>query len=192
MEFSDIYTKNGLADYINKGILEVGEFTYGLPQILHWGENTKLRIGKFCSIADGVKIFLGGNHRTDWITTYPFSGLGFKDVWTEACDIKGHPATKGNVVIGNDVWIGYEAAIMSGVTVGDGAVIAARAVVAKDVEPYSIFGGVPAKEIRKRFSSEEINKLLEIKWWDWPEEKLRKNLHIICSDNISELFKLSN
>lgn len=189
MELEYIYTKNRLIDYINKGIAEIGDFTYGFPKILHWGEDAKLKIGKFCSIADEVVIFLGGNHRYDWITTYPFSGSGFNKKWPEAAGIKGHPATRGDVVIGNDVWIGYGVTILSGVTIGDGAVIGARSVVTKDVKPYLIIAGTPAKEVKKRFTEVEIEKMMEIKWWDWPEEKIKNNLHILCSSNINKILK---
>jgi len=164
--------------YINK----IGKHTYGEPLILHWGENSKLTIGNFCSIADNVKIFLGGNHRIDWVTTYPFNALS--DIWDNAKDIVGHPATKGNVIIGNDVWIGYGATILSGVTISDGAVIGAEAVVTKDVSPYAIVVGNPAREIKKRFSDENIKKLLKIKWWDWEDSEISKKIHLLCSGNI--------
>ena len=179
----NFYTKDLLKDLGN--LVEIGDYTYGKPQIMHWGEDAKLKIGKFCSIADRVTIFLGGNHRLDWITTYPFSALSQE--WPEAKDIKGHPRTKGDVIIGNDVWIGFGATIMSGVTIGDGAVIGAMSVVAKNVEPYSIVGGNPIKEIKKRFSENEIEKLLEIKWWNWPLEKIKRNTKILCSNNLKEI-----
>lgn len=164
--------------YINK----IGKHTYGEPLILHWGENSKLTIGNFCSIADNVKIFLGGNHRIDWVTTYPFNALS--DIWDNAKDIIGHPATKGDVIIGNDVWIGYGATILSGVTISDGAVIGAEAVVTKDVSPYAIVVGNPAREIKKRFSDENIKQLLKIKWWDWEDSEISKKIHLLCSGNI--------
>ena len=144
-----------------------------------------LKIGKFCSIANDVQIFLGGNHRIDWITTYPFSVL---NSWPEAKDIKGHPCTKGDVIIGNDVWIGRKTLILSGVTIGDGAIVGARSVVTKDVAPYSIVAGNPAKLIRKRFDEKTIEKLLEIKWWDWNLEKIKKNLPLLLSNNIEQFF----
>lgn len=185
MSTGKFYTKDLLADYNN--IVEVGDFTYGKPKILHWGEKAELKIGKFCSIADEVVIFLGGNHRIDWITTYPFPAI--VNDWPEAKDIEGHPTTKGNVIIGNDVWIGYGATILSGVTVGDGAVIGARAVVTKDVDPYSIVTGNPARLIRKRFDEKVIDKLLAIKWWNWPIEKIKKNIKLLCSGDIDNLFR---
>jgi len=115
---------------------DIGEWTYGYPVIKSWREGTTLRIGRFCAIADGVTILLGGEHRVDWATTYPFSRL-FK----EARQYTGHPRSKGDVVIGHDVWIGNDALILSGVNVGNGAVVAAGSVVAHDVAPYSIVGG---------------------------------------------------
>lgn len=176
-----IYTRDKLQNWIDQGIVEVGEYTYGLPTILHWGEPTKLFIGKYCSIAKAVVIFLGGNHRTDWITTYPFSHL---PGWPEAEGIPGHPASKGNVTIGNDVWIGYNVNIMSGVTIGDGAVIGSGSIVTKYVEPYSIVAGNPAKLIKYRFTSEDIEKLLKIQWWNWEEEKVHLLVPYLLSDNL--------
>ncbi|HEX5127349.1 MAG TPA: CatB-related O-acetyltransferase, partial [Rhodocyclaceae bacterium] len=122
----------------------IGRGTYGDDLLVrNWNEGTTLRIGNYCSIAAGVKIYLGGEHRTDWVTTYPFSAL-----WPEAAHIEGHPRSKGDVTIGNDVWIGTEAMILSGVTIGDGAVIGARAVVSRDVPPYAIVAGNPASVVR--------------------------------------------
>lgn len=176
------YTKDAFKNHSN---IMVGDYTYGLPKVFHWGEDAKLRIGKFCSIAENVLIYLGGNHRTDWITTYPFPWI-----FPEAHHIKGHPATKGDVIIGNDVWIGNFAVILSGVTVGDGAVIGANAVVTKNVSQYSIVVGNPAREIKKRFSEEEIEILIKIKWWDWPIQKIKENLELLCSNNIKQLLKI--
>ena len=176
----EIFTKNLLRG--NQFI--IGDFTYGKPKVHHWGESATLQIGKFCSIAINVNIFLGGNHRTDWVTTYPFSVL--TKYFPMANGIVGHPATKGNVVIGNDVWIGNGATIMSGVTVGDGAVIGAMAVVAKDVKPYEIVIGNPARPIKKRFSDEIIEKLLILQWWNLSIEDIEKIMPLLCSD--AELF----
>ncbi len=141
----------------------------------------RLMIGKFCSIACGAKfLFNSANHSLSSLSTYPFPifyeewGLDRKNV-AEAWD------NKGDIVIGNDVWIGYEAVILAGVTVGDGAVISARAVVTKDVPPYTIVGGIPAKPIRKRFSEETISELLALKWWDWPKERIARKIPAIQS-----------
>jgi acetyltransferase-like isoleucine patch superfamily enzyme len=164
--------------YENENI-SVGEFTYGLPQIAAWGEGAKLKIGKFCSIADEVCFVLGGEHRHDWITTYPFSALTEKFSY-----IKGHPKSKGDIIIGNDVWIAKGAKIMSGVNIGDGAVVGAYSLIVKDVPPYAIVGGNPAKLIRFRFSEEVINKLLMTKWWDWDEDLLELAIPFLQSNNI--------
>ena len=160
----------------------IGDWTYGKPIVYRWNDETKLRIGKYCSIADGVKIILGGEHRTDWVSTYPFSEF-FKDVKA----IKGHPATKGNVIIGSDVWIGSQALILSGVTIGHGAIIGAGSVVCKDVAPYSIVAGNPAKPIRLRFDEAKIAALLKIAWWDWPAAKIEAALPVLFSGDV-QLF----
>lgn len=149
----------------------------------------KLIIGKYCSIASGAKFMMSGNqgHRHDWIATYPLDILE-----EDAASSKKFPAAylpKGDTVIGNDVWIGFEALIMPGVKIGDGAVIAARAVVTRDVQPYAIVGGNPAKIIKMRFSDEEISKLLKLKWWDWPVEKIRENIDKLRSGDVNRLIK---
>ena len=144
----------------------------------------KLIIGKFCMIASDVTFIMNGaNHLNDAITTYPFAIFG-KD-WSGAMDGKEYPQ-KGNTVIGNDVWIGYGATIMPGVTIGDGAIIATRSVVTKDIAPYAIVGGNPAKEIRKRFSEPDIEKLLKTSWWDWPIEKITQNVQNLTGTKIEE------
>ena len=144
--------------------------------------NDRLKIGKFCSIAYGTKfLFNGANHTLNSLSTYPFPVLA--DEWNLAEPITDAWDNKGDIVVGNDVWIGFEAVIMAGVTIGDGAIIGSRAVVTKDVEPYSIVGGIPAKLIRKRFSEEKILELLEMKWWNWSEEMIKKNLDRIMNTN---------
>lgn len=152
--------------------------------------NDKLIIGKFCSIACGSKfLFNSANHTLKSLSSYTFPL--FYEAW--AHDLKPNEAwdNKGDIVIGNDVWIGYEAVIMSGVTIGDGAIIGARAVVTKDVPPYTIVGGVPAKPIRKRFSDEDIATLLAIKWWDWPADKISIGIPHIQSGNIQAIKDMS-
>ena len=152
-------------------------------RVLSWGEGAKLRVGKFCSIADGVTILLGGNHRTDWITTYPFNVL-----WPEAKEIHGHPMTHGDVIIENDVWIGLDAVILSGVRIGNGGVIGARSVVTRDVDAYSIVAGNPARKIRGRFTPKQIDALQQIAWWNWSEEKIRLSLPVLLSGRVDEFI----
>ena len=147
----------------------------------------RLRIGKFCSIACGAKfIFTSANHKLSSLSTYPFP-LFFEEWDLDKANLTDSWDNKGDIAIGNDVWIGYEAVVMQGVTIGDGAIIGARAVVTKDIPPYTIVGGVPAKPIRKRFPDEIISRLLEIKWWDWPDEKIKRNISAIQSGNIDDL-----
>ena len=148
----------------------------------------KLRIGKFCSIACGAKfLFNSANHTLGSLSTYPFPL--FYEAWEHGMSPAEAWDNKGDIVIGNDVWIGYEAVILAGVTVGDGAVIGARAVVTKDVPPYTIVGGVPAKPIRKRFSEAETARLLALKWWDWPVETIASHLRDIQSGNLEALTR---
>lgn len=161
--------------------VEIGDFSYGYPDIQQYGG--KLKIGKFCSFAPNVKIMLGGEHRTDWCSTYPFNAF-----MPEFSYIDGHPFSKGDITIGNDVWIGSDVTILSGVTIGDGSVIAANACVTQNVEPYTIVGGIPAKPIKKRFCDEEIERLLRIRWWDWKWEEIWQVIPVLQSDSLNELF----
>ncbi len=175
----------------------VGDYTYydDFENVENFEKNVKylfdfvgdkLIIGKFCMIASDVKFIMNGaNHLTDSLSTHPFSIFG--NGWEKAMEGKTYPQ-KGNITIGNDVWIGYNATIMAGVTIGDGAIIATNATVVKDVEPYSIVGGNPAKEIRKRFSEETIAKLLELQWWNWDIEKITANVQQLTSNNIDDLM----
>lgn len=146
----------------------------------------KLIIGRYCSIAHGV-LFLSSiaNHHMDGFSTYPFPAL-----WGKEAGYEYYYPDKGDTSIGNNVWMGCEAIVMPGVTVGDGAIIGTRALVTKDVEPFSIVGGNPAKLIRKRFDQEVIDKLLEIKWWNWPDEMVKKNASKIVGSDINELMKI--
>ena len=162
---------------------EIGEHTYGAPgaPIVIEAEYATLKIGKYCSIAREVLMILG-NHRWDTVTTYPFKAL--KTFWPEATEATDDHATRGNIVIGHDVWIGARANIMSGVTIGTGAVIATASVVTKDVPPYAIVGGNPARVIKYRFSKEVIKRLLAVAWWDWPEDIIRERMPLLMSDDI--------
>ncbi len=159
---------------------DIGEYTYGKPKVYAHDSDTKFKIGKFCSIARDVTISLGGEHHTKRVTTYPFEYF-FEDVWSH----ENHAGSKGNITIGNDVWIGHDATILSGVTIGDGAVIGAKTLVAKSIQPYEVVGGNPARKIRLRFSDSEIEKLLKIKWWDWPIEKILQETPYLLSEDIS-------
>jgi virginiamycin A acetyltransferase len=146
----------------------------------------KLHIGKFCMIASGVEFIMNGaNHLADAVSSYPFAIFG--DDWAHSMEGKTYP-TKGDIVIGNDVWIGYQATILSGVTVGHGAIIGSKSVVASDVPPYSIVAGNPARIIRKRFDDETIEKLLDLAWWDWDLEKITTHVAHLTGNDMSKLL----
>ncbi len=147
----------------------------------------RLIIGKFCSIACGAKfLFNSANHALGSLSTYPFP-IFFEEWDLPVEDIPAAWDNKGDIVVGNDVWIGYEAVILAGVTIGDGAVVGTRAVVTKDVPPYTIAGGIPARPIRKRFDESTIARLLELRWWDWPEERIREHIHAIQGGALDQL-----
>lgn len=141
----------------------------------------RLVVGKFCSIACGARfLFNSANHTLASLSSYPFPLL-FEEWGLEKKNVADAWDNKGDIVVGNDVWIGYEAVILAGVRIGDGAVIGSRAVVTRDIPPYTIVGGVPARTIRKRFDDTVIARLLELRWWDWPEEAVRRNIQAIAS-----------
>ncbi|SDW33589.1 virginiamycin A acetyltransferase [Lutibacter oricola] len=179
-----------LKNIIKNPNIVVGDFTYydDFEDVNNFEKNVKyhfdfigdkLIIGKFCMIASGVSFIMnGGNHLTEATSAYPFAIFGRN--WKNAMDGKTYP-TKGDTIVGNDVWIGHNATIMPGVTIGDGAIIASNSVVTKNVEPYTIVGGNPAKPIRKRFEENTIEKLLHLKWWDWELSKITENVQLLTS-----------
>ncbi len=153
---------------------------------IHLGED-KLIIGKFCALAKGVKFIMNGaNHKISGFSTYPFQifGNGWEKVTPQANELP----FKGDTIVGNDVWIGYESVIMPGITIGDGVIIAAKSVVVNDIAPYTIVGGNPAKLIRQRFDEKIIKKLLEIAWWNWDINKITRNLEKIVAADIDALL----
>lgn len=209
MDKSKIYPRTGdtqtvyLRSVITRKTIEVGDFTiyndfvndprdFEKNNVLyHYPINgDRLVIGKFCSIACGAKfIFNCANHALRSLSTYTFP-LFFEEWDLPKSELASAWDNKGDIIIGNDVWIGYDAVIMAGVTIGNGAIIGTRAVVTKDVAPYSIVGGVPAHEIRKRFAPEVVERLRELKWWDWPEEKIRKAIPAIQAGDVEALERI--
>lgn len=173
----------------------VGDFTYFSDidfekHVLHHYEfnGDRLIIGKFCQIASCVRFIMNGaNHQLNSASTFPFYIM---EGWNETPPAAEDLPNKGDTNVGNDVWIGYDAVIMAGVTIGYGAVVGTRAVVTKDVEPYSIVGGVPATEIRKRFAPDVIERIRALQWWNWQEEKIRKTISMIQSGDIEALEKI--
>jgi acetyltransferase-like isoleucine patch superfamily enzyme len=158
---------------------QIGRGSYGDLEVLEFGEGATLRIGAYCSFARGSQIFLGGEHRTDWVTTYPFTALDRR-----LAHIEGHPKTRGDVTVGSDVWFGREAMVMSGVTIGDGAVIGARSLVTKDVPPYAIASGNPARVVRERFAPEIVARLLAAAWWTWEPERIAAAAPLLLNSDI--------
>lgn len=173
------YTK----DHIQHPNVEIGDYTYGIPAIRWLLGEEKVRIGKFVSIAHNVNILMAGNHALNVVSSYPFARM--KNKYPKA---QGKcPVAKGDVNIGNDVWIGMGALILSGVTIGDGAIIGARAVVAKDIPPYGIAVGNPAEVVKKRFDNKTVEMLLRVQWWDWDEEKIRRNADVLSGTDVSKI-----
>jgi len=167
-------------------LLKIGHGTYGAENLIirSWDNSTRISIGKYCSIADNVHLFLGGNHDVSKISTFPFG------TETELIGIRpGQIQSRGHIKIGNDVWVGSHASIMSGVTIGNGAVIAAFAHVVRDVADYEVVGGNPAKHIKFRFSQEIIDQLMNLQWWDWPHEKVMKARDMLCTEPKVEQLK---
>ena len=166
--------------------MSVGRHTYGMSHVTITGnqKHRQLLVGSFCSLAN-CQVFLGEGHHTEWVSTFPFGAFpSFPSVLGQDM-----VAEKGNVVIGNDVWIGSGATIMSGVKVGDGAVVAANSHVCRDVPPFAIVGGNPARCIRMRFSDDVIRRMLDLKWWDFPDEAVNRLAHLLCSPNIEEFLQ---
>ena len=169
------------------GQFTISPYTYGRPKVRFPESGARLVIGRYGSIADGVEILLGGNHRLDWATTYPFPAL--PRLWPQAAGMTGHDTTRGDVVIGHDVWLGSQCMIMSGVTIGHGAVVAARSVVTRDVPPYAIVAGNPARVVRHRFDEARIASLLETTWWNRPRTEIERLIPLLLSERIDDLLE---
>jgi virginiamycin A acetyltransferase len=186
-----------LKNLIKNPNIIVGDYTYydDFETVENFEKNVKyhfdfvgdkLHIGKFCMIASGAEFIMNGaNHLVNAVSSYPFAIFG--DDWAHAMEGKTYP-NKGDIVIGNDVWIGYQATILSGVTVGHGAIVGSKSVVASDVPPYSIVAGNPARIIRKRFDEETIEKLLALAWWDWDLEKITTHVAHLTGNDVSKLL----
>ena len=181
-EIKTVENKLTIEKFSEKGLLEIGEHTYGEFEIdVYKGSEAEIKIGRFCSISKDVRFITGGVHPLNWISSFPFRiKWGIKGAYLD-----GMPSTRGPIIIENDVWIGTGATILSGVTIGNGAVILAGALVTNNVAAYTIVGGVPAKNVRQRFSDEEIAALEKIKWWTWSEHKLKQNINLLSSGDIA-------
>ena len=181
-----VLTKDALENLVDKYGHEFGDHSYGKPRVIG-SQFAKLSIGKFCSIGQDVDIVLA-NHRTNLVSTYPFNIFSAR--WPTASGSRPDHVARGNVIIGNDVWIGAKVVILTGVQIGDGAVVGAASVVRNDVPPYAIVAGVPAKIVGFRFSAETVDQLLQIRWWNWPDQKLADMLPFMLQDNVEEFIHL--
>lgn len=181
---ANAYTKDTLAKFVAAGKFVVGDHTYGPLILRYWGAPDKYvcRVGDYCSIADDVQVFLGGYHRPDWVSMYPFTAFA---EWRGSSSTRDHTVGRGDVTIGSDVWLGSRCTIMAGVTIGHGAVIGARTVVTRDVPPYAVVTGNPGRVVKYRFDEQTIAALLDIAWWDWPEVRVRQNLDLLLSGDIT-------
>ena len=174
-----------LEDLLASGVLSMGRHSYGAPRVRTFaGDSARVKIGSFVSIAEEVEFIPGGNHRVDWVSTYPFRWMfGLPGALED-----GHPASKGDIVVGHDVWLGTGARILSGVSIGNGAVVGAGAVVSRDVRPYAVVVGNPAREVARRFSDAQIESLERIRWWDWPQELILERVPLLCSPDVDALI----
>jgi len=185
-----------LKPFITSPLIDVGDYSYyddpaGAQRfqeenvLYHFGPE-RLVVGRFCAFATGVRFIMNGaNHRIDGVSTFPFPIFGAE--WAGSFDLLRDLPNRGDTIVGNDVWIGYEALVAPGVSIGDGAIVATRSVVTKDVRPYGIVAGNPAVEVRRRFSDSEIETLLEIAWWNWPIERVTKHVSLLMSGDVATL-----
>lgn len=162
------------------GELIIGKGTYG--NLIRRGNANTVTIGKYCSIADGVLFDCGFNHNSTFVTTFPFHTL--------YPELQSNILLKGDINIGSDVWLGEGSVVMSGVKIGHGAIIGMRCIVSKNVNPYEVVVGAPQKVLKKRFTDEQIEKLLQIAWWDWDIDRIKKNAHLLQSDNIGNFINI--
>lgn len=164
-----------------------GVGSYGLPKVHDWNEGSTLKIGAFCSIAANVEIFLGGHHHLNWVTTYPLATM-----LATSDPIPQYGYSRGDVLIGNDVWLCSNSIVLSGVSIGNGAVVAAGSIVTHNVEPYSVVAGNPARHIKWRFDESTRRKLLDIAWWNWSIDEITAQSELLCSANINALIEYAS
>ncbi|MFC1672945.1 CatB-related O-acetyltransferase [Pseudomonadota bacterium] len=191
-----------ISPHVTRANISVGDYSYydspDHPErfqddnVLHHYEHTgdRLIIGKYCALAHGVRFVMNGaNHRIDGVSTYPFPIFG--EGWGQHMDLLSDLPSRGDTVVGNDAWIGMEAMLMPGVTIGDGAIIGARAVVSRDVPPYSVVAGNPARVVRERFNRDEAARLVAVAWWDWPTEVVSEHVRTLMAGNVDEIEQIA-
>lgn len=178
-------TRIHLARLVRAHGFSIGAYSYGRPKVRFPESGRRLTIGSYCSIADKVEILLGGDHRLDWVSTYPFAAM--PGSWPGVAAPGDYHASRGDVTIGSDVWLGSGCLILSGVAIGHGAVVGARAVVARDVPPYAVVAGNPARLVRRRFDPETVAALVETAWWDLPREVVARLVPLLQSGQTAAL-----
>jgi len=187
---NNYFLKDNLKNEIKENFCNVGRWSYGNPKIYRWDFKSKLIIGNFCSLGPEIKIYLGGNHRTDWLTTFPFPANQFLKNFDKAKKIKNFHHSRGNIRIGNDVWIGGHSIILSGSLIGDGCVIGAGSLVTGKLDPYCIYAGNPIKKIRNRFRKAIIKKIIQTNWWNLDDQIINDISKYLCSNNYKAFFKI--
>ena len=187
--YKNYFLRDNLKLEIEKNLAVIGKWSYGNPTICRWDWESKIIIGNFCSLGPDICFFIGGNHKLDWITTSPLPAPQFSKVFKEANKIDiFSEKSRGNIEIGHDVWIGGRSTILSGVKIGTGAVIAAGTVVVNDVDPYTVSGGNPNKEIKKRFNDDVIKKILSTEWWLMRDQEIDVLSKYLLSNDIESFF----
>ena len=190
-KYKNYFLKDNLKNEIDANLAKVGNWSYGSPTIYRWDWKSKIIIGNFCSLGPDINFYVGADHRSDWISTSPLPASQFNETFKKAKHIKNFSISKGDTVIGHDVWIGGRSTILSGVKIGTGAIIAAGSMVVNDVEPYSVSGGNPNREIKKRFEESIIKKILHTEWWLMEDQKIDELSKYLLSSDFEKFFSLA-
>jgi len=191
-KYKNYFLKDNLKDEIKANLVEVGKWSYGRPNIYRWDWKSKIIIGNFCSLGPDINFYVGGDHRADWISTSQLPATQFNETFKKTKSIKNFSKSKGDIVIGHDVWIGGRSTILSGVTIGTGAIIAAGSLVVNDVEPYTISGGNPNRVIKKRFEDSVIKKILDTEWWFLKDTEIDDLSKFLLSSDTENFFSYIN
>ena len=187
-KYKNYFLKDNLKDEIKANLAEVGKWSYGRPNIYRWDWKSKIIIGNFCSLGPDIKFYIGGNHRSDWISTSPLPASQFSETFKKAQLIKNFSDSRGDIIIGHDVWIGGSTTILSGVTIGTGSIIAAGSVVVNDVDPYTVSGGNPNREIKKRFEENIVKRILQTEWWLMEDSQIDDLSKYLLSSDTEKFF----
>jgi acetyltransferase-like isoleucine patch superfamily enzyme len=186
--YKNYFLRDNLKKEIKANLAEIGKWSYGNPTVYRWDWKSKIIIGNFCSLGPDINFYVGADHRSDWVSTSPLPASQFSETFKKANLIKNFSTSKGDIVIGHDVWIGGRSTILSGVKIGTGAIIAAGSIVVNDVMPYTISGGNPNREIKKRFEEEIIKKLLHTEWWLMEDKQIDELSKYLLSSDFENFF----